>query len=611
MNWLVPLPVALPLLVAAVLVGLAPVCRRAVADSIGIVTAAVVTLVTGLLLLRSAQGTIVYWFGDWAPRGQAAIGIGFVIDPIGAGLSALCGLLVTLALIFSWRYFEEVRTYYQVLMLIFLGAMAGFCLTGDLFNLFVFFELMSVTAYALTGYKVEEVSALEGSINFAVTNSVGAFMVLIGIALLYGRTGALNLAQVGETLARQTPDGLVLVSLTLIMGGFFVKAAVAPFHFWLADAHAVAPTPVCVLFSGVMIELGLYGAFRVYRTAFAGALGNYQESVRLVLMGFGAFSALLGAIMCYAQRHFKRLLAFSSISHVGVMLAGFGTFIPRGTSGAALYILGHAFVKGALFMCAGLLLHRFASVDEAELRGKGRHMPILAVTMTAGGLGLAGFPPFGTYLGKQLIEEAAARVHQHWLSWLFLATSILTGGAVLRVAGSVFLNRAPGGGRESKSASAAHEVQETHGSSREFPLVMLSMAVLMVIIPAVSGFFSRSLATSTQAAAERFSDRAVYAHAVLDGKPSGGVNATESVNLTLKGVILGCTAAAGAVALALFELYRERLPKFLWRAWHPIVGRFITFLQRLQSGHVGDYIAWLVIGSLLLGAGFVVAWARG
>ena len=126
---------------------------------------------------------------------------------------------MTAALVFSWRYFKEIGTLFTALMLVFLGAMAGFSLTGDLFNLFVFFELMSVAAYALTGYKIEEEQALEGALNFAITNSIGAFLVLIGIGLLYGRTGALNLAQIGQALASGPADGLVIVALALITGG--------------------------------------------------------------------------------------------------------------------------------------------------------------------------------------------------------------------------------------------------------------------------------------------------------------------------------------------------------------------------------------------------------
>ena len=605
MNWLVPLPVALPLLGAAVLVALAPICRRWVADSVSILIAAGVTAACVLLLARSAQGTIVYWFGGWLPRGHAAIGISFAIDPLGAGMAALCALLMTLALTFSWHYFDAVRTYFHALMLIFLSAMTGFSLSGDLFNLFVFFELMSVTAYALTGYKVEEINALEGSINFAVTNSVGAFMVLIGIALLYGRTGALNMAQVGEALGSHM-DALTWVSLSLILSGFFVKAAVVPFHFWLADAHAVAPTPVCVLFSGVMIELGLYGAFRIYRTVFAGALSGYESHVRLILMSFGAFTTVAGAVMCFAQRHLKRLLAFSSISHVGLMLTGLATLGTRGTAGAALYLLGHALVKGSLFMCAGLVLHRFGSVDEMELRGKGRQLRLLAITFVVAGLGLAGFPPFGTYLGKQLMEEAGARVDQHWLTWIFLLSSALTGGAVLRVAGSVFLGLSPGGREEAKSPSAGHELRETKEGRHKIPPIMLSMAMVLALLPALSGLFGNRIGQSVQAGSERFADRGAYLGAVLEGRSSGPATASESIHPTIKGITLGFGAVGGAVAFALLDLFRNKLPRALWRGWKAPLDRLMEVVRRLHSGHVGDYVVWLVIGAVILGASLIL-----
>ncbi len=138
----------------------------------------------------AAGRPLVYWFGDWWPRGQQVVGIGLVIDPLGAGTAAFAGFLMTAALVFSWDYLDSAKALYQVLMLVFLAAMNGFCLTADLFNLFVFFELMSVSAYALTGYKIEEQSSLEGSINFAVINTLGAYLLLIGVGMLYAQTGA-------------------------------------------------------------------------------------------------------------------------------------------------------------------------------------------------------------------------------------------------------------------------------------------------------------------------------------------------------------------------------------------------------------------------------------
>jgi multicomponent Na+:H+ antiporter subunit D len=237
-----PLPVAIPLLVAAFMVGGGPFIRRRAADSIAIATAAAVTGISAALLLQAAGNPIVYWFGGWTPRNGVALGIAFAIDQVGATLATLGGLLMTAALVFSWRYFDAVGTFFHALMLVFLAAVVGFCLSGDLFNLFVFFELFSVAAYALAGYRTEDPGSLQGALNFAVTNSVGAFLVLSGIALLYGRTGALNLAQIGRTLDAGPADRLVIVAFVLLLAGFFVKAAVVPFHFWLADAYAVAPT---------------------------------------------------------------------------------------------------------------------------------------------------------------------------------------------------------------------------------------------------------------------------------------------------------------------------------------------------------------------------------
>src|SRR5581483_5711436 len=202
-----------------------------------------------------------------------------LVRRLGAAISALAGLLMTAALIFSWRYFESVGTLYHVLMLVFLTGMCGLGLTGDFFNLFVFFELMNTAGFALCGYKIEDAGSLQGALNFAVTNTIGAFAVLVGLSMLYARTGALNLAQMGRALSENPPDSLVIAALVMLSCGFLIKAAVVPFHFWLADAHAVAPTPVCVLFSGVMTELGLFAAARVFWTVMAGPFAAHRPAL--------------------------------------------------------------------------------------------------------------------------------------------------------------------------------------------------------------------------------------------------------------------------------------------------------------------------------------------
>ena len=242
-----PLPVVLPLVGAASLAAMRKWTSRAVADGLAIAFALSVAIVDLVLLRSSLRERIVYWFGNWHPRGSMVLGIGFVIDPVAAGMALLAAVLMTLALLYSWRLPDSGEDHLHPLMLVFLAGLSGFALTGDLFNLFVFFELMSTAAFALCGLNTREPAPLQGAFNFAVTNTVAAFLSLTGIALLYAVTGALNLAQMGMLLG-QRHDSLVMFAFALLLCGFLTKAAIVPFHFWLADAHAVAPTAVCVLF---------------------------------------------------------------------------------------------------------------------------------------------------------------------------------------------------------------------------------------------------------------------------------------------------------------------------------------------------------------------------
>jgi multicomponent Na+:H+ antiporter subunit D len=223
LDVLAPLPFALPLVVAALLMAMSGACPHWLLDLLSVLTSASVCAMCVLLCLASANQPIVYWFGGWVPHQDVAIGIAFVIDPMGAGLASMVGLLVTAALVFSWKYFEAVEAFYHSLMLVFLGAMCGFALTGDLFNMFVFFELMSVAAYALTGYRIEEKGPLQGALNFAIVNTIGAYLVLCGIGLLYGRTGALNFAQIGRSMSGRPIDGLIVTAFVLLAVGFLVR----------------------------------------------------------------------------------------------------------------------------------------------------------------------------------------------------------------------------------------------------------------------------------------------------------------------------------------------------------------------------------------------------
>jgi len=602
-DQLLALVVAVPLLAAAAITGAGPLLgsRRRVLDAVAIAVAAATAVMLVVIMVRTAGGDQVYWFAGFRPAHQVAIGIDFEAGSLSAGLAALAAVLVTAAMTFSWRYFEGVATYYHTLMLTFLAGMTGFCLTGDIFDLFVWFELMGVSAYALTAYRPEERGPIQGALNFAVTNSVGAYLSLSGIAVIYGRTGALNMAQIGAYIGRHPPDGLVVVAFLLIVSGLLIKSAIVPFHFWLADAHAVAPTPVCVLFSGVMVELGLYGIARVYWSMFGQALGH-RAAISHLFVGLGVLTAVVGALFCFRERHVKRLLAFSTISHAGMFLTGIGLLTPLGLAGTAVYVIGHGLVKAALFLCVGIVLHRLGSVNETWLHGRGRRLRVTGVVFTLAGLGLADLPTFATFLGKGYLDESAWAHGLPWVMPVFIVCAILVGGAVLRVAGGVFYGLGDPPTEDPKMAKMAdEETSETDSGRQRTPLTMIIPAAVLVAAAIAVGLIPQ-LGQVVQAAAVRFSDQAGYNATVLAGAHIAhpvALAAAEPTGVTLSAVLAGVGSAIGALVLAFLALYWRRLP-LLRRGYEPGAG-LTAPIQRFQSGVLNDYVTWIVFGLACLG----------
>jgi multicomponent Na+:H+ antiporter subunit D len=602
-DQLLALVVVVPLLAAAAITGARPLLgtRRRALDAVAIAVAAAVTTMLIVIMVRTVGGDQVYWFAGFRPARGVVIGIDFEAGSLSVGLAALAALLVTAAMTFSWRYFERVATYYHTLMLTFLAGMTGFCLTGDIFDLFVWFELMGVSAYALTAYRPEERGPIQGALNFAITNSVGAYLSLSGIALIYGRTGALNMAQIGAYIDRHSPDGLVAVAFLLIISGLLIKSAIVPFHFWLPDAHAVAPTPVCVLFSGVMVELGLYGIARVYWSVFGQALGHRSE-ISTVLLTLGVLTAVVGALFCFRERHIKRLLAFSTISHAGMFLTGIAVLTPLGLAGTAVYVIGHGLVKAALFLCTGILLHRLGSVNETWLHGRARHLRVTGAVFILASLGLADLPPFATFLGKGYIDESTWAHGLPWVMPMFIVCTILVGGAVLRVAGGVFYGLGDAPSEDPRMAEmAAEETSETDSGKRRTPLTMIIPPAVLVAAALAVGLIPQ-IGSVIQAAAIRFEDQAGYNATVLTGAHIAhpvALAAAESTAVTVSDVLTGLGSTTGALLLAFLALYWRRLP-LLRRGYEPGAG-LTEPIQRFQSGVVNDYVTWLVFGLACLG----------
>jgi multicomponent Na+:H+ antiporter subunit D len=614
----VPASVAVPLAGAALMAGFSRLLPRWARDVIAIAVALATTTLTLILMAVSAGGPMIYWFSGWRPSAGTAVGIDYAVGPLGAGMASLAGVLASAALVYCWRYFDSARGRHHALVLIFLAGSVDFCLTGDLFNLFVAFELVAVTAFALTGYNAGYPGPLQGAINFAVTNSLGGMTVLMGIGFLYARTGSLNLAQIGQALAGRHADGLVVVAFALLVGGFLVKAAVVPFHFWLPDAYGSAPTPVCVLFAGVMSELGLFAVVRVWDTVFSGLAGAAGPRMRAVLLGFGIFTAVVGAVMALAQLHLKRMLAFVTLSHLGIYLIGIGLLTPLGLAGASLLVIGDGLAKSALFLGVGVLQHQRSSVSEIKLRGRGRGLAVTGVTIAAGALVLADLPPFVSSAGHALLVDAADQAGLPWMEIVIALSVIASSGAVLRAAARIWLGWGdiessdadtgtaddPGEEAEGRSDTAGAQQSQDRGErpeqQRRVPLTMVLPPLALLAIGLGLGLAS-GLEEQAAAAAAAFSDRAAYAAAVL-GTHSGSIAAggrmvvPASPAASAGGVLTDLGQVLAALCVAGIAL--DRRASRLRRALAASTG----WLRRLHSGLVGDQVTWFVAGLALLAA---------
>jgi multicomponent Na+:H+ antiporter subunit D len=601
MNELVPLVIALPLICAALLAAVGTHLPRLVPDVLAIACAAAVTGMTLTLTLHSGDRTIVYWFGDWKPVADGfPWGIGFVVDQFAAAEATLAAVAVLAALVFSWGHFESIRHLFYSLMLAFLAGMVGFVFSGDLFNIFVFLELMSVAAYALSGYHVTRPEVLQGALDFAVLNTIGTLTLLMGIAVLYGRTGNLNLVGIGTVLARDHPSGLLVLALTLITVGFLVKAGTAPFHFWLTDAYGVATAPAAAIFTAVMSDLAFDVYSRVHATVFAPTLGG-DDAVRHALLALAVLSAVIGAVMCFLEADMKRQLAFMTVSNGGVVLAGIATQTDTGLAGSIMYIIAAGLLRGALMLCLGMLIVRLGSADEMVLHGRGRTgHPVLAFLLTLCALGVAAPPGFGPFLSLTLVYDGLTASGYAWVAPVLAVCVAVSAAAPLRAVARIFL----GWGSAHDPTLTSQETKPRHfpdGHHRLWPLI----APLVLALTGYLLSLAPDLPGQAIKAAAQLHDHAAHARLVTQGIAPPATPLPGHA-IPLRDWLYGVVSFAGAFLVAAVGLWWQRLSVRAQKPIRTCLRPPIIAVKTIHSGSIGDYTTWLIVATAALALAWTV-----
>jgi multicomponent Na+:H+ antiporter subunit D len=568
---LLPLPVAIPLCGAVA----APLLARVSARLPVIVSLVALAGSAGLLLAEAPAvfgGRILaHYLGHWTPVGGHALGIALAAEPFGLLFALAAAIIGALLLLYTLSELGGLGRRelggYACLFQLLLAALIGAALTADLIDLFVWFEVAALASYGLTGFYLERPIALEAAFKILVLTTMASFAIFLGAGLLYAKTGALNFGQLHAALRGHvsTPE---TVAFGLLIAGFATKAGLVPFHGWLADAHTAAPGPVSALFSGLMVNLGVVA---IARLTF-GVYGDAGTPVLGLLMTVGLISALVGALLALAQDDLKRLLAYDTVSQVGIMIIGLATGNAAGVAGFAYHLVNHALFKALLFLCAGAIVHRTGATRLSEMGGLARRMPVIAAAFLLGVLSIAGIPPFNGYVSLSLIHQGLDSRHEIVPYAIMLVAQVITMAALGRAAWLAFFR-----GRE----------KDYEWRERLRPGMIAGFAVLSAGCVAFGAAGPVLLRRLMAPAAASLLNPARYAAGVLSGTARlPGLSISFDYGSPKE---LIAVAVSVAVAAALGWVYL--------RIREPLV---IRGLRALHTGSANDYAAYAVIGTLAM-----------
>jgi multicomponent Na+:H+ antiporter subunit D len=440
------------------------------------------------------HGILAAQMGNW----PAPFGITLVADELSAGLVAVTGFVGVAVAVYALAGIDEARERFgfHVLFHLLLMGINGAFITGDIFNMYVWFEVLLISSFVLLVLGNAR-KQLDGAVKYVGINLVASASFLTAIGLLYGLTGTLNLADLSGSMAPVEEAGLKPAIAMLFLVGFGIKAALFPLYYWLPASYHTPPAPIAAIFAGLLTKVGIYSLLRVFSLLFPNPSG-YTQAVLLVVAGA---TMLLGVFGALVQRHVLRLLAFLVISAMGYVVMGLGFFTTLGLAGAIFYVFQDSPVKTTLFLIGGLMQRNTGTTRLSDMGGLYQHRPLLATAFVVPAFSLAGFPPFPGFWGKLTLVQAGLEQGQ----WTIVAVALLVGLLTLLVVAQVW-------GRAFWQHRRPDALDEEKGGARALlngPVVVLALALFVV------GCYAEPVFAFAHDAALHLTDTGPYVEAVL------------------------------------------------------------------------------------------------
>jgi len=439
--------------------------------------------------VQKAGVIVISIWGQLPPFGGC-----FEIDTLSIFMSGSIAVLGFLVALYSISYMEnESRlTEFYTLMTFMMAGLTGVVMAGDMFTLFVFWELMGLSSYVLVAFLKSRWGPIEAGFKYLVMSATAGAFLILSMAIIYGMTGTLNFAAIADSLRGAPASPWIIALFSTLVVGFGVKSAIVPLHTWLPDAHPEAPSPISALLSGIVIETGLYALARVLFLTFDPGM------LKLPIAFLAVLTMTLANVMALLQSDIKRLLAYSSIAQIGYMLVGLAAGTTYGFMALFLHIFNHSMMKGMAFLASGSIVHETGTRDINSLRGIGKMMPVTSLSLFIALLGLGGVPGTNGFISKYHLFSAAFGSGLGWLGIMGVLNSALSMAYYIRIMQVLLAS------------------PEEGLKANEAPILMLTVTMAMAAIIVILGIWPAPLINfATSASQSLVEGLSTYIGAVL------------------------------------------------------------------------------------------------